>query len=229
MLLKIRSWQVELGIIFMMLGMIFIFQLRTEWKIQALLPARQVNELGKMYNEQQKQLEKYKQENDYLQTQVKNYNQEREIIRLRMASSIIPLKGKGIVITLNNSAKKIRNFEDPSFYIINYCQLKLLVNELWVKGAEAISINNNRIKSTSGFSCAGTIILVDTKKLAPPYKIAVIGDPNSLINVLRTPNNIIEEEILNNNLELSIKSEDEIEVPAYKGNILFEYARPVKD
>lgn len=229
LLLKTRSWQVRLGIVLMILGFLFTLQLRTERRIQALLPTRQVYELAKIYNEQQMQLEKYKKENEYLQKQVKNYSQELEIIQLKMATGFIPLKGKGIVITLINSDEKIKDFEDPSIYMIDYYQLKLLINELWVKGAEAIAINNYRIKNTSGFSCAGTIILVDTKRLAPPYKIAVIGDPNNLKNVLMTPSSISEDAIVNYNLKFAIKTEDEIEVPAYKETISFEYARPVKE
>jgi uncharacterized protein YlxW (UPF0749 family) len=228
-MLKTRSWQVGLGLVSMVLGFLFSFHLQNEWKIQALLPTRQMNELDKIYNDQRMQLEKYRKEKEHLRKQVRNYSQERELVQLKMATGAIPLKGKGIVITLSNPDESVTDFQDPGVYMIDYCQLKLLINELWVKGAEAIAINNYRIKNTSGFSCAGTIILVDTKKIAPPYTIAVIGDPNKLKNVLLTPGNIIEDAIVNYNLKFTIRTEDEVEVPAYKETIFFEYARPVKE
>lgn len=213
----------------MVLGLLFVFQLRTEWKMRAVLPTRQVNELAKMFSNQKLQLDKYQRENEYLRKQLKDYDRDREIVRLRMAAGLMPLRGKGIFITLSDSDKKLKNYEDPIFYIVHSDQLDLLINELWAAGAEAIAINNYRIGTTTGFSCAGTTILVDTKRLAPPYEIAAIGDPRNLKNALMMPGGFVEQQILSFNLKFVIETADEIELPAYKGSISFEYAKPVEE
>jgi Uncharacterized protein conserved in bacteria len=213
----------------MVLGLLFVFQLRTEWKIRAVLPTRQINELAKIFSTQKLQLEKYQNENEYLRKQLKDYDRDREIMRLRMASGLVPLKGKGILITLSDSDKKLKNYEDPVFYIVHYDQLELLINELWAAGAEAISINNYRIGNTTGFSCAGTTILVDTKRLAPPFEISAIGDPKNLKNALMMPGGFVEQQILSFNLKFAIETVDEIDIPAYKGSISFDYAQPVEE
>ncbi len=226
---KIRSWQMGIGVVSMILGLMLVFQLRTEWNINAFLPTRQINELAKMYVSQKMQLEKYEQENSYLHNQLKNYDRDREVVRLRMVTGSIPVRGKGILITLGDSDKKLNDYEDPIFYIVHYYQLELLMNELWNAGAEAIMINNNRIIDSSGFSCAGTTILIDTKRIAPPFEIFVIGDPKSLKKNLTMPGSYVEREILAFDLKFSIESVDEIEIPAYKGRLSFDYAQPVEE
>lgn len=228
-MVRIKSWHLGIGVVSMVLGLLFVFQLRTEWKIRAVLPTRQVNELAKIFSNQKLQLEKYQNENEYLRKQLKDYDRDREIMRLRMASGLVPLKGKGIIITLSDSDKKLKSYEDPVFYIVHYDQLELLVNELWAAGAEAVSINNYRIGNTTGFSCAGTTILVDTKRIAPPFEISAIGDPKNLKNALMMPGGFVEQQILSFNLKFSIETAEEIEIPAYKGSISFDYAEPVEE
>ncbi len=228
-MVRIKSWHVGIGVVSMVLGLLFVFQLRTEWKIRAVLPTRQVNELAKIFSNQKLQLEKYQSENEYLRKQLKDYDRDREIVRLRMASGLVPLRGKGIIITLSDSDKKLKSYEDPVFYIVHYDQLELLVNELWAAGSEAVSINNYRIGNTTGFSCAGTTILVDTKRIAPPFEISAIGDPKNLKNALMMPGGFVEQQILSFNLRFSIETADEIEIPAYKGSISFDYAEPVEE
>ena len=54
--------------------------------------------------------------------------------------------------------------------------IQLLVNALWASGAEAITINESRLTTTSAIRSAGDAILVNYRPLLPPYKIAAIGD-----------------------------------------------------
>ncbi len=220
-----RSWQVGIGIVTMVLSMVLVFQLRAERKIRAVLPTRQVNELAKLFDTQKRQLEKDEQEIVTLRKQLKDYDRDREMTRLKMAAGLLPLTGKGVRIILSDSDKKLKDYEDPVFYVVHYDQLELLVNELWAAGAEAISVNKNRIGTTSGFSCAGTTILIDTKRLAPPFIIEAIGDSTNLKNALMMPGGFVEQQILSFNLKFSIQPVDDLILPAYKGSISFEHAR----
>jgi uncharacterized protein YlxW (UPF0749 family) len=224
-----RSWQLGVGIVAMVLGMLLVFQFRTEWKIRSTLPTRQINELAKLFSTQKRQLEKYEQEIADLRKQVKDYDRDREVTRLKMSAGLVPLSGKGVRIVLSDSDKKLKDYEDPVFYIVHYDQLELLVNELWAAGAEAISVNKNRIGSTTGFSCAGTTILIDTKRLAPPYVVEAIGDPENLKSALMMPGGFVEQQILSFNLKFSIQPEDELLIPAYKGSISFEHAKMAEE
>ncbi len=224
-----RSWQLGIGIVAMVLSMLLVFQLRTEWKIRSVLPTRQINELSKLFSTQKRELEKYEQEIADLRRQVKDYDRDRELTRLKMAAGLVPLTGKGVRIVLSDSDKKLKDYEDPVFYIVHYDQLELLVNELWAAGAEAIAVNGYRIGNTTGFSCAGTTILVDTKRLAPPYIVEAIGDPDNLKNALMMPGGFVEQQILSFNLKFSIQPQDDLLIPAYKGSISFEHAKVAEE
>jgi uncharacterized protein YlxW (UPF0749 family) len=228
-LFKNQSWQWGIGIVAMFLGMLLVFQLRTEFKIRAKLPTRQVNELANILKNQDMRLKKYETEIEDLRQQTNNYNRDREILRLKMAAGLLPITGTGIKIILSDSDTKPKEYEDPVFRVVHYDQLELLINELWSAGAEAIAINGRRLGATSGFSCAGTTILIDTNRLAPPYHIEVIGDSENLKNALMMPGGFVEQQILSFNLKFMIEPIDKLVLPAYKGSIAFEHAKPVEE
>lgn len=63
---------------------------------------------------------------------------------------------------------------------VNARDIQLVVNGLWSAGAEAVSVNEHRLTSTSAIRFAGEAVIVDFRGLAPPYEIRAIGDPERL-------------------------------------------------
>jgi uncharacterized protein YlxW (UPF0749 family) len=59
--------------------------------------------------------------------------------------------------------------------------LQSVVNALWAAGAEAISINGQRLAPTTTIRAAGEAILVDLFPLSSPYTIQAVGDPDTLL------------------------------------------------
>ncbi|MFI1928125.1 DUF881 domain-containing protein [Streptomyces sp. NPDC020377] len=58
--------------------------------------------------------------------------------------------------------------------------MQRVVNGLWASGAEAVSINGQRLTALSAIRAAGEAILVDNKPLVPPYTVLAVGDGKSL-------------------------------------------------
>ncbi|MYU55611.1 DUF881 domain-containing protein [Streptomyces sp. SID7805] len=58
--------------------------------------------------------------------------------------------------------------------------MQRIVNGLWASGAEAISVNGQRLTSLSAIRAAGDAILVDNKPLVPPYTVLAVGDGQRL-------------------------------------------------
>jgi uncharacterized protein YlxW (UPF0749 family) len=58
--------------------------------------------------------------------------------------------------------------------------VQLVVNALWSSGAEAVSVNGQRLGPTSTIRTAGEAILVDFNPVSSPYQISAIGDPSAL-------------------------------------------------
>ncbi|HEX2953363.1 MAG TPA: DUF881 domain-containing protein, partial [Bacillota bacterium] len=222
--MRIRSWQAGIGFVAMVLGMLLVFQFKTESDIQRKLPTRNVNALADLFQKQDANLKRMEDEVITLRRQVREYDRDQEVQRLRMASGIYAVSGQGLEIRLSDSKRKLKEYEDPNFFIVHYDQLELLINELWAAGAEAIAIGSGdekdsrgfqRIVTNTGFSCAGTTILVDTKRIAPPYIIRVIGNPENLKSALTLPGGFVETQILSFELQFSTEKKDDLYLPPY--------------
>jgi uncharacterized protein YlxW (UPF0749 family) len=94
--------------------------------------------------------------------------------------------------------------------------LRDIANGLWQAGAEAISINGQRLTTTSAISIAGRTINVNYEKVVPPYTVLAIGDPDVL--QARFAESTTGSYWLNNQRTFSLRfemtSEDSVIIPA---------------
>lgn len=117
------------------------------------------------------------------------------------------LKGEGIVVTL----------KDNEIYNIDHTDLLRLVNELKVAGAEAVSINDERIIGASEITeINNRIIVVNTKRIAGPYVVKAIGDKKYFESALTIKGGYIDE-ITESGKDIEYNVQDNIVVPAYEG------------
>ena len=153
------------------------------------------------------------------------------IERARIASGMTALEGPGIVATLSDSTDAtVPPNEDPANYIIHDYDLRDVLNALWAAGAEAISLNGERLVSTSSLYCVGTTILCNATRLSPPYEVRAIGDAEALEAAVR---NAPQMEKLNQramiyDLPITVERSDKVEVPAYNGSVVFRRAEVEK-
>lgn len=135
--------------------------------------------------------------------------------------------GDGIVITLNdgktNSLTSL--FLDPNELIVHDTDLMRIVNYLKNTGAEAISINDQRIISTTSIECDGNVIMINGEKIGAPFEIKAIGFPETLINI-NMPGGYVEQ-LKERGVEVSVTKSDKekITIPKYTGVIKFDYAK----
>lgn len=125
------------------------------------------------------------------------------------------LTGEGIVIELSNNDKKN----------IDYSDILTLINQLWVSGAEAISINSERVVSTTDIVLVeGRNIFVNSKRQNSPYEIKVIGNKKHLESALNVKNGYINE-MLATGKSVKYRVENNIVLPKYKGEIKIQFGR----
>jgi uncharacterized protein YlxW (UPF0749 family) len=96
--------------------------------------------------------------------------------RLGVISGTVPVTGPGIVITVDDAPDAVNQEEGQ----VLDTDLQKLVNALWVAGAEAVSIDNQRISSRTAIRGAGSAITVNYRSLTRPYVVRAIGDPDTL-------------------------------------------------
>lgn len=133
--------------------------------------------------------------------------------------------GKGVIITVKDGNGLTLNGSFASDYIVHDGDLYELVNALKNAGAEAISINDQRIVSKSSITCAGNVVLINGEKVGVPYVIKAIGAPVNLYGAVSIAGGYMDL-MLRDGVDVSIKQVDTetIVIPKYDGIYKFEYA-----
>ncbi|MFA6696816.1 MAG: DUF881 domain-containing protein [Caldicoprobacterales bacterium] len=150
----------------------------------------------------------------------------KELERSRVLAGLTELEGPGIIVTID--VVKINSWYDESTIIRNvyHDDLLLLVNELNAAGAEAISINDERIISTSEIRNAGDFIVINTNRYSTPFVIKAIGNPDTLEASLKLLGGVADS--LGEELEIKIQREEKLKVAKFNGYLQFRHAKPVQ-
>lgn len=133
----------------------------------------------------------------------------------KLHAGLTEVTGNGVIITLNDAEE--RNPIKAEWSLLHDSDIFEVVNELKIGGAQAISINNERVISTTEVVCAGPTIRVNRNRYAVPYEIKAIGDPKRLYSTF------IESGIYSTlkwlEIRVEIKEAKDIVIPKYNGNV----------
>jgi uncharacterized protein YlxW (UPF0749 family) len=108
-----------------------------------------------------------------------------ELRDLEAVSGLARVRGPGVVVRLADGPPP----KDPvtgeptgeaDLARVQDRDLQDVVNALWASGAEAVSINDQRLATTSAIRSAGGAVLVDFRPVSSPYELRAIGDPAPL-------------------------------------------------
>lgn len=150
-----------------------------------------------------------------------------ELDAAEIAAGLIPLSGQGVVVTMTDSTRPLTPGENPNNSIIHDEDVLNVINELKASGAEAISINGQRLIGRSEIRCVGPTVTVNRVRTAPPIVITAIGPADEMENGLVMRGGIVES-LKPWGIGIAVKKETQVSVPAYKGSLKLQYATPVK-
>ncbi|HWI54379.1 MAG TPA: DUF881 domain-containing protein [Desulfobacteria bacterium] len=233
--MKFENWHLSITLVCLLFGLLFTSNLKTQLQEVNPTAARNKTLVNFIKTQEDKNLE-LETEITTNRKKIEEYHTtksgetglvplKKNLDDLTFAAGLTKVAGPGVVITVDDQ-EKARTAKDPELYLIHYSSILYIVNDLRAAGAEAISINDDRVVSTTDIRCAGSIILVNTHRLAPPYRIQAIGNPEKLEAVAQSGEYAILEL---GNFPVTIENKDEIQIPAYKGSYTFNYAVPVKE
>ena len=98
---------------------------------------------------------------------------EEEIKNNQKLLGLTDISGQGLIITLDESSDvNTEEVLDISTYLVHEEDLLYIINELFNCGADAVSINDERIVSTTSILCDGNIIRINGKMIGVPITIA---------------------------------------------------------
>ena len=166
--------------------------------------------------ENQNKIEEYKEAND--ETEKSSTLLEKELSESEMLLGLTDVRGEGVIITLTDT-------DDAKYTSEN---LRYLVNELKYAGAEAISINDNRVVNLTDIATINDSFIIMNNgevRLNSPYVIKAIGDRKYLTSTLNMKNSGFVDLMKSNNLTVEVKEYDSITIGKYTGNLKSNYIK----
>lgn len=134
--------------------------------------------------------------------------------------------GPGVIFTVADSDIDPNTVADSSYLLVHDSDILKIVNELKNAGAEAISINEQRIILTSSIICGGNIININGEKTGSPFEIKAIGSPEALANLSRPGGTL--SILKDRGVKVSdLKKINNITIPKYSGVLNFKYLRNI--
>ena len=151
---------------------------------------------------------------------------EQELSMVRTYLGLTDVKGKGVVINVddNKSMNGITSLiVDPNQLIVHDGDLINIVSILKNAGAEAISINDQRVVNTTAITCDGYVVRINGEKVGAPFTIKAIGSPEYLKGSLDVSGYI--EQMKEDGVIVEIKKQNNITIQKYEGLLTHEYIK----
>lgn len=219
-----------LTLICILLGMIIGIQYNTVKKQNSLTENQRLTELTATLKKVQEEKEALQARLEEKEKIIKDYenglnfgatveNLQSEIGQLRAFAGLTEVRGAGVRVTMNDSS--IKKGGDSNAYLVHAEDLLAVMNELNMAGAEAVSINGQRIVGKSSVSCAGSIVMVNGERVAAPFEVLAVGDGDILQSALKFPGGVVDN-LAPWGIEITIKKEAEVVVPPFIQTVLYK-------
>lgn len=237
--MKKKQIGITLGIMCLILSFAIITQLKTTKSLLSTVGQTfaesnlkdQVLKAKEKYDSTYSQLENAQKElEEERQKSVSNNDdslaKQEELKKLNTILGLTDVTGEGIIITIqdNITANRVGTVND----LIHDADLRSIVNELANAGAEAISINGQRIVSSTAITCVGTVIQVNNEKVGTPFVIKAIGNQASLVGGMTRSGGFLEILNVNYGIPTDIKKSNDISIPKYNGVLTDKYIENVE-
>ena len=241
---KMNSTQITVCVICFILSLCFTIQVRTiNTNESDVLRFKKENELRDEILQWKEVYEASTQKIDDLNVKIEEYRVastkvddtvkiiKRDLDEASILAGLSKVKGPGITVVLDDTAviEEITlnsGVYNPNVFVINDTDIMSVINELSAAGAEAFSINGQRVIATTAIRCVGPVIQVNGINLSAPYTISAIGAPTTLRGALGLRGGIISE-MRSAKIDVTITDHEEIVIPAYDGILKYQYATSV--
>jgi uncharacterized protein YlxW (UPF0749 family) len=237
-----RSWHVAAAVAFVVAGGLFA---TTSLSARGLdLRAASITDLGGVVRQErqradelQDRLASLHDQVDELSHQVDDSTVERlqqEANALLGPAGLEAVTGPGLTVVLTDAPKseidKAGGDSGVSVdeLVVHQQDIQAVVNALWAGGAEAMTVQGQRVISTTGIKCVGNTVVLHGVPYSPPYRIAAIGDPVALQRSLDASDYIEAYRTVaeTHHLGYDVIHSDRLALPAYEGSTTLKYAAP---
>ncbi len=142
------------------------------------------------------------------------------------------LRGPGLTVTLDDAPEELRAAAGAQVAdaIVHQQDIQAVVNALWSGGAEAMTLQGQRVVSTTGIKCVGNTVILHGVPYSPPYVVRAIGDAEGMRRSLDASRYIQAylQAVDAYQLGWDVRVERRITAPAYAGPVQLRSARPAE-
>lgn len=158
---------------------------------------------------------------------------QRRVARLKVPAGFTAVTGPGVRVTLDDAPKdEINNAVESGTVtadtlVVHQQDIQAVVNALWAGGAEAVTVQGQRVITTTGIKCVGNTVVLHGVPYSPPYRIAAVGDPNALVAALDDSEYIAAYRTVADRYHLGwdLRTLADLTAPPYQGAPDLRYAR----
>lgn len=187
----------------------------------------QINELRDKYFDLQNKINKFNNNNS---SEALEQELKQELNTAKVIYGEMDVTGPGIKIRLDDGTDEFKgrviSSNEDLLKLIHNTDISYVVNDLESAGAEAISVNGQRITSTTEIYCTGPFIRINGVTVASPFYIEAIGNKDKLKDYMMADTNYLYILINYRGINGSVEESDDIKINGYDGVISHQYLKP---
>ncbi|MGA8986831.1 DUF881 domain-containing protein [Aeromicrobium sp.] len=147
--------------------------------------------------------------------------------QLEEPTGLTAVTGPGVRVTLTDAPRTVdAPGINPNLLVVHQQDIQAFVNALWAGGAEAVTLQGQRLITTTGIKCVGNTVVLDGVPYSPPYVIEAIGDTAGMESALVTSYDTVTyaDYAAKYELGLEIETVGQIKAEAYAGEVSLDHA-----
>lgn len=150
-----------------------------------------------------------------------------------VAAGRVAVTGPGVVVRLWDAepSRNLPSWVTNDDLVVHQQDLEAVINALWAGGAEAMTLQGERVIATSAFRCVGNVLRLHGRIYSPPYEVQAIGDPEALLEALDDSSAVQVYLDYADRLGLgwSVDDSEALTLPEYGGEPTLDHARVPDD
>jgi uncharacterized protein YlxW (UPF0749 family) len=158
----------------------------------------------------------------------------RKAAQMKGPAGLLPVSGAGVTVTLSDAPQSTGQetpdtVDNPNLLLVHQQDIQAVVNAMWKGGAVAVTIQGQRVVTTTGIRCIGNSVQLQGVPYSQPYRISAVGDVSALTNAIENDAYLQVYRADSENPDINVgwdeAVEDEITAPAYDGLTDLQYAK----
>jgi uncharacterized protein YlxW (UPF0749 family) len=154
--------------------------------------------------------------------------------RLFGPDGLDPVTGRAVTVILDDAAQGApvapgASPPTPDDLVVHQQDIEAVVNALWAGGAQAMTLQGQRVVTTTPVQCVGNTLLLGGQVYSPPYQVSAVGPQQRMLAALRSAPDLViyREYVRAYGLGYQVRTAAASRLAGYTGPLELAYAVPI--